>query len=149
MSNPYAMAKSSAFWLVDHYREAYNLFASIGILFNHESELPHPTPVCYAKRRNYGQAYCSRFGGERLTPGCLDIARDRGAASEHVDAMWRMLQCNETSNFRIDAGQAHTPEEFGAEAFTQLGLDWKEHFCQSQEFSNTDLLTSRMDPTTA
>ncbi|WP_445262044.1 GDP-mannose 4,6-dehydratase [Pseudomonas sp. EL_65y_Pfl1_R83] len=42
MSNLYAMAKSSAFWLVDHYREAYNLFASIGILFNHESELPHP-----------------------------------------------------------------------------------------------------------
>ncbi|PRA14438.1 hypothetical protein CQ014_20395 [Pseudomonas lurida] len=45
-----------------------------------------------------------------------------------------MLQCNETSNFRTDAGQAHTPEAFVAAAFTQLGLDWKEHFYQSQEF---------------
>jgi len=84
---------------------------------------------------------------ERLTLGRLDIARDWGAASEYVDAMWRMLQCDEPSDFVIATGQTHTLETFVTEAFTQLGLDWEAHVDQSTEFFRpTDLLVSRACP---
>lgn len=146
--SPYAVAKSSAFWLVDNYREAYSLFACTGILFNHESEL-RPSRfvtqkiVTTAKRIAAGSS-------ERLTLGRLDIARDWGAASEYVDAMWRMLQCDEPSDFVIATGQTHTLEAFVAETFTQLGLDWTAYVDQSKDFFRpTDLLVSRADPAKA
>ena len=85
-----------------------------------------------------------------MTLGRLDIARDWGAASEYVDAMWRMLQCDEPSDFVIATGQTHTLQAFVAETFTQLGLDWTAYVDQSQEFFRpTDLLVSRADPAKA
>ncbi|MGU9856606.1 GDP-mannose 4,6-dehydratase [Pseudomonas sp. LF245] len=146
--SPYAVAKSSAFWLVDNYREAYNLFACTGILFNHESPL---RPSRFVTQKIVTTAKRIAEGSkERLTLGRLDIARDWGAASEYVDAMWRMLQCDEPSDFVIATGQTHTLETFVAEAFTQLGLDWKAHVDQSAEFFRpTDLLVSRACPVKA
>ncbi|MBA2923998.1 GDP-mannose 4,6-dehydratase [Pseudomonas sp. P7] len=146
--SPYAVAKSSAFWLVDNYREAYNLFACTGILFNHESPL---RPSRFVTQKIVTTAKRIAAGSdERLTLGRLDIARDWGAASEYVDAMWRMLQCDEPSDFVIATGQTHTLETFVAEAFTQLGLDWKAYVDQSTEFFRpTDLLVSRACPAKA
>ncbi|TFY92007.1 GDP-mannose 4,6-dehydratase [Pseudomonas kairouanensis] len=143
--SPYAVAKSSAFWLVDNYREAYNLFACTGILFNHESPL---RPSRFVTQKIVTTAKRIAAGSkERLTLGRLDIARDWGAASEYVDAMWRMLQCDDPSDFVIATGQTHKLESFVTEAFTQLGLDWKAHVDQSTEFFRpTDLLVSRACP---
>ncbi len=146
--SPYAVAKSSAFWLVDNYREAYSLFACTGILFNHESEL---RPSRFVTQKIVTTAKRIAAGSnERLTLGRLDIARDWGAASEYVDAMWRMLQCDEPSDFVIATGQTHTLEAFVAETFTQLGLDWTAYVDQSKDFFRpTDLLVSRADPAKA
>lgn len=146
--SPYAVAKSSAFWLVDNYREAYNLFACTGILFNHESEL---RPTRFVTQKIVTTAKRIAAGSdERLILGRLDIARDWGAASEYVDAMWRMLQCDEPSDFVIATGQTHTLQAFVAETFAQLGLDWTTYVDQSKEFFRpTDLLVSRADPAKA
>lgn len=146
--SPYAVAKSSAFWLVDNYREAYNLFACTGILFNHESAL---RPLRFVTQKIVTTAKRIASGsGERLTLGRLDIARDWGAAAEYVDAMWRMLQCEQPGDFVIATGKTHTLEAFVSETFTQLGLDWRAHVDQSEVFFRpTDLLVSRADPSKA
>ncbi|NBF09255.1 GDP-mannose 4,6-dehydratase [Pseudomonas sp. Fl4BN1] len=146
--SPYAVAKSSAFWLVDNYREAYNLFACTGILFNHESPI---RPLRFVTQKIVTTAKRIASGSdERLTLGRLDIARDWGAAAEYVDAMWRMLQCEQPSDFVIATGKTHTLEAFVSEAFTQLGLDWRQHVDQSEAFFRpTDLLVSRADPSKA
>ncbi|NWD75638.1 GDP-mannose 4,6-dehydratase [Pseudomonas gingeri] len=146
--SPYAVAKSSAFWLVDNYREAYNLFACTGILFNHESAL---RPLRFVTQKIVTTAKRIVSGsGERLTLGRLDIARDWGSAPEYVDAMWRMLQCEQPSDFVIATGKTHTLEAFVSETFTQLGLDWRAHVDQSEAFFRpTDLLVSRADPSKA
>ncbi len=88
--SPYAVAKASAFWLVDNYRNAYNLFACTGILFNHES---HLRPIRFVTQKIISSAKRIAAGSdEKLTLGRLDISRDWGWAPEYVEAMWLMLQ---------------------------------------------------------
>jgi GDPmannose 4,6-dehydratase len=146
--SPYAVAKASAFWLVNNYREAYGLYACTGILFNHESILRPPRFVTQkiiatAKRIASGSS-------ETLTLGRLDISRDWGAAPEYVEAMWRMLQCDSPEDFVIATGETHSLEAFVSEAFSVLNLDWRVHVNQSAEFFRpTDLLVSRADPSKA
>ncbi len=146
--SPYAVAKASAFWLVDNYREAYGLYACTGILFNHESILRPPRFVTQkiietAKRIASGS-------DEKLTLGRLDISRDWGAAPEYVEAMWRMLQCDHPEDFVIATGETHSLEAFVSEAFSVLNLDWRAHVEQSAEFFRpTDLQISRADPSKA
>jgi GDPmannose 4,6-dehydratase len=139
--SPYAVAKASAFWLVDNYREAYNLFACTGILFNHESHL-RPTRfvtqkiISTAKRISNGSA-------EKLVLGRLDISRDWGWAPEYVEAMWLMLQQEQPEDFVIATGEINTLESFVAETFSQLGLDWRIYVKQNPDFMRpTDLLVS-------
>lgn len=146
--SPYAVAKSSAHWLVDNYREAYGLFACTGILFNHESPL-RPTRfvtqkiVSTAKRIAQGSS-------EVLELGRLDISRDWGWAPEYVEAMWLMLQQDKPEDFVIATGETNTLELFVAEAFSQLGLDWRDHVQQNPEFMRpTDLLVSVGDASKA
>lgn len=146
--SPYAVAKASAFWLVDNYREAYKLYACTGILFNHESSL-RPTRfvtqkiITAAKRIAAGSV-------EKLQLGRLDIARDWGWAPEYIEAMWMMLQQQEPDDYVIATGQTHILEAFVDEAFTQLGMDWREHVEQSSElFRPTDIQVSRADPAKA
>jgi GDPmannose 4,6-dehydratase len=146
--SPYAVAKSSAHWLVDNYREAYGLFACTGILFNHESPL-RPTRfvtqkiISTAKRIAQGST-------EVLELGRLDISRDWGWAPEYVEAMWLMLQQDNAGDFVIATGETNSLELFVAEAFSLLGLDWRNHVQQNPEFMRpTDLLVSVGDASKA
>lgn len=146
--SPYAIAKASAYWLVNNYREAYGLYACTGLLFNHESPLRSTRFVTQkiiqtVKRIAAGSS-------EKLTLGRLDISRDWGWAPEYVDAMWRMLQLNEPEDFVIATGVTITLEEFVEYAFKVLDLNWKKHVVQDQSlFRPTDILVSCANPTKA
>ena len=146
--SPYAVAKASAFWLVDNYREAYGLHACSGILFNHESPL---RPSRFVTQKIIGAAWRIANGStERLQLGRLDIARDWGWAPEYVVAMHRMLQQDTPSDYVIATGHTHTLEQFVETAFCQLGLDWRAHVEQRQELMRPNELTvSRADPSLA
>jgi GDPmannose 4,6-dehydratase len=97
--SPYAVAKASAFWLVNNYREAYDLYACTGILFNHESPL---RPAHFVTQKIVAAAKRIAAGSDEvLTLGRMDIARDWGWAPEYVEAMWRMLQQEHPDDFVI------------------------------------------------
>jgi len=123
--SPYAVAKATAFWEVANYREAYNLFACTGILFNHESSL---RPERFVTKKIVSAA-CRIAGGsdESLHLGNIAISRDWGWAPEYVEAMWLMLQQDIPCDFVIATGESNTLESFIAETFSQLGLDWRDH----------------------
>jgi len=146
--SPYAVAKASAFWLVDNYREAYDLFVCTGILFNHESPL---RPARFVTQKIISTAKRIKEGSnETLELGRLDISRDWGWAPEYVEAMWLMLQQNTAEDLVIATGETNPLEVFVAEVFAQLGLGWKEHVKQNPEFMRpTDILVSVGDATKA
>ena len=146
--SPYAVAKASAFWLVDNYREAYRLFACTGILFNHESPL---RPERFVTQKIVSTAKrIAQGSGEKLKLGRLDIARDWGWAGEYVEAMWKMLQTETAEDYVIATGETNTLENFVSTTFAQLNLNWKDHVEQSKELMRpTDLLISRADPSKA
>jgi GDPmannose 4,6-dehydratase len=143
--SPYAIAKSSAHWLVANYREAYGLFACNGILFNHESPL---RPARFVTRKII-EAACAikRGSGTRLTLGRLDIARDWGWAPEFVEAMWLMLQQDQPGDYVIATGRSFTLEQFVATVFAAADLDWREHVDLDPALARpTDLAWSGGDP---
>jgi GDPmannose 4,6-dehydratase len=146
--SPYAVAKSSAHWLVNNYREAYGLHACTGILFNHESPLRNARFVTQkivsaVKRIAAGSK-------EQLTLGQLNIARDWGWAPEYVEAMWLMLQKKVPADFVIATGETNTLEDFVAEAFSLANLEWQDHVVQDKSlFRPTDILVSKADPSKA
>ena len=146
--SPYAVAKASAFWLVNNYREAYGLFACTGMLFNHESPL---RPSRFVTQKIVQTASTIRMGGkEKLRLGRLDISRDWGWAPEYVEAMWLMLQQDHPEDFVIATGVTYTLEDFVNLTFTNYGLNWKDHVVLSQEFIRpTDLPISSADPSKA
>lgn len=130
--SPYGVAKSSAHWLVANYREAYGLYACNGILFNHESPL---RPERFVTKKIVSAACRIAQGSkEKLTLGRLDIVRDWGWAPEYVDAMWRMMQKNAADDYIIATGEANSLQDFVAEAFTAVGLDWREHVSSDPSF---------------
>ncbi len=123
--NPYAVAKVAAFHHVALYRQAYGVFGCSGLLFNHESPL---RPTRYVTRKIVAAACRIAAGsGERVHLGNLQSRRDWGWAPEYIDAMWRMLQQSDPDDFVVATGETHSLEEFVAEAFSALGLDWKAH----------------------
>jgi GDPmannose 4,6-dehydratase len=123
--SPYATAKAAAHYAVNNYREAYGIFACSGILFNHESPL---RPERFVTAKVIASAVRIAGGsGERLKLGRLDIQRDWGWAPEYVEAMWRMLQRDQPDDFVVATGERHSLQEFVAEAFRRLGLDWRDH----------------------
>lgn len=146
--SPYAVAKASAYWLVDNYREAYSLHACTGILFNHESPL---RPGRFVTQKIVAAAKRIAAGSkERLLLGRLDIARDWGWAPEYVKAMWLMLQQPVPADYVIATGQTNTLQEFVALVFDTLGFDWREHVEQAEELVRpTDISISRADPSRA
>lgn len=146
--SPYAVAKASAFWLVNNYREAYNLFACTGILFNHESPL---RPNRFVTQKIISTAIRIASGStETLSLGRLDISRDWGWAPEYVEAMWLMLQQEKAEDFVIATGECNSLKSFVDTVFSELGLDWRQHVEQNQEFMRpTDLKISVGDPTKA
>lgn len=143
--SPYAVAKSAAHWEVANYREAYNLYACTGILFNHESPL---RPERFVTRKITSAACRIAAGsGEKLQLGNISIARDWGLASEYVDAMWRMLQQDTPGDYVIATGETNTLEAFVAETFTQLGLDWQKHVCTDPSLLRpSEIMVSRGNP---
>jgi GDPmannose 4,6-dehydratase len=146
--SPYAVAKASAHWLVANYRESYDLHASTGILFNHESPL---RPKRFVTQKIVRSARRIAGGsGERLVLGRLDIQRDWGWAPEYVDAMWRMLQLEEARDIVIATGQTCSLEAFVQAAFAFHGLDWRDHVDVSREFYRpSDIHYSAGDPSRA
>ncbi|KAB0518345.1 GDP-mannose 4,6-dehydratase [Pseudomonas extremorientalis] len=147
-SSPYAVAKASAYWLVENYRTAYNLYACTGILFNHESPL---RPTRFVTQKIISTARRIASGSmEKLKLGRLDISRDWGWAPEYVEAMWLMLQQDVPEDYVIATGTTVTLQDFVAEVFLCLDLDWKDHVVVDAEFLRpTDLLVSRADPSKA
>lgn len=143
--SPYAVAKASAFWLVNNYREAYKLFACTGMLFNHESPL---RPKRFVTQKIVQAAdRISKGSEEKLMLGRLDVSRDWGWAPEYVEAMWRMLQLEEPEDFVIATGETSTLENFVSHAFGVLGLNWRDHVIQDRSlFRPTDILLGRADP---
>jgi len=123
--SPYAVAKATSFWEIANYRDAYGLFACSGILFNHESPL---RPERFVTQKIISAAVRIAEGSdETLTLGNLAVARDWGWAPEYVDAMWRILQQEEADDYVIATGESHTLEDFTAEAFRCVGLDWHDY----------------------
>lgn len=146
--SPYAVAKSSAYWLVNNYRDAYGLFACTGILFNHESSL---RPERFVTQKIVRAVKRIAEGSkEQLKLGRLDIARDWGWAPEYVEAMWLMLQQDQPEDFVIATGTTITLEEFVKTAFEQANLHWKDFVVQDPAlFRPTDLEIGRADPSKA
>lgn len=140
--SPYAVAKATAYWEIANYREAYGLFACTGILFNHESPL---RPTRFVTRKIISSACRIASGSdEMLHLGNISIARDWGWAPEYVDAMWRMLQLNEPQDFVIATGETNTLQQFVAEAFCCVGLDWEKHvICDQSLLRPSEIMTSR------
>jgi GDPmannose 4,6-dehydratase len=123
--SPYGVSKVFAYWSTVNYREAYDLFACNGILFNHESIRRGETFVT----RKISRAVARIKAGmqEKLYLGNLDAERDWGHAPEYVEAMWMMLQREEPEDFVIATGESHTVREFVQLAFERVGLDWQRH----------------------
>jgi GDPmannose 4,6-dehydratase len=123
--SPYAVSKVFAHWMTVQYREAYDLFATNGILFNHES--PRRGPTFVTRKVTRGVAAILGRKEEKLYLGNLDARRDWGYAPEYVEAMWRMLQHDRPDDFVVATGSMHSVREFVELAFGLAGLDWQEH----------------------
>lgn len=123
--SPYACAKVFAYFATVNYREAYNLFACNGILFNHESERRGET---FVTRKITRAATRIKLGlQDKLFLGNLDAKRDWGYAKDYVEAMWLMMQAETSSDYVIATGETHSVREFVEEAFSCLDMDWKEN----------------------
>jgi GDPmannose 4,6-dehydratase len=146
--SPYAVAKASAYWLVKNYRESYGIFASTGILFNHESVL-RPTRFV-TQKIVYAAARIFNGSKEKLHLGNIAIWRDWGLSADYVDAMWRMLQCPQPEDFVIATGVTVSLEKFVELAFSFYGLNWREHVeIDSTLLRPSDITVSRADPSKA
>lgn len=120
--SPYGVAKVAAYWAVRNYRESYGVFASNGILFNHES--PRRGENFVTRKITLGLGKILRGEADGLTLGNLEARRDWGFAGDYVEAMWRMLQHDEPDDFVIATGEAYSVKDFLTEAFSQRGLGW-------------------------
>lgn len=146
--SPYGCAKVFAFWATVNYRESYNLFATNGILFNHES--PRRGETFVTRKITRAVAYIKAGLQKKLYLGNLDAKRDWGYAKEYVEAMWLMLQQDKPDDFVIATGETHSVREFCEEAFGCVGLDWKEYVEMDERYlrpAEVDLLIG--DPSKA
>jgi GDPmannose 4,6-dehydratase len=143
--SPYGVAKSTAYWHVANYREAYGIQACTGILFNHESGL---RPERFVTRKIVSTACRIKRGSrERLHLGDVDVRRDWGWAPEYVAAMWRMLGVEAPlEDYVISTGRTYSLREFVAATFAQLGLDADDHVESDPTLMRpTDIRFSRGD----
>lgn len=119
--SPYAVAKMYGFWITKNYREAYNLFAVNGILFNHESERRGETFV--TRKITLAAARIKKGTQEKLYLGNLSAQRDWGYAKDYVQCMWLMLQAEIPEDYVIATGEMHTVREFVTLSFSEVGID--------------------------
>ncbi|MEN6329778.1 MAG: GDP-mannose 4,6-dehydratase [Methanobacteriaceae archaeon] len=123
--SPYACAKTYAYWMVKNYREGYNLFASNGILFNHES--PRRGGTFVTKKITMALANILAEIQEKLYLGNLESKRDWGYAPEYVEVMWNILQLKKPGDFVVGTGETHSIREFLELAFGYVGLDYENY----------------------
>lgn len=123
--SPYAISKLYAYWMTRNYREAYNLYACNGILFNHES--PRRGATFVSRKISRAVANIKAGKQQHLYLGNLEAKRDWGYAPEYIECMWKMLQQERPEDYVVGTGQTHTVEEFVTEAFSYVGLDWREY----------------------
>jgi GDPmannose 4,6-dehydratase len=123
--SPYGVAKLYGFWIVKNYREAYDIFASNGILFNHES--PRRGETFVTRKITRAAARIAAGLQERLLLGNLNAKRDWGYAPEYCEGMWQIVQQDKAEDFVLATGETHTVREFTEVAFAELGieLEWQ------------------------
>lgn len=146
--SPYGVAKMYGHWITVNYRESFNIFATSGILFNHES--PRRGLEFVTRKITDGAARIKLGMAKELRLGNLESQRDWGFAGDYVKAMWLMLQQDHADNYVIGTGETHSVREFCDVAFSRLGLDHKEYVVQDDKFyrpAEVDLLIS--DPSKA
>ena len=139
--SPYGVAKVYGHWITVNYRESYDLHATSGILFNHES--PRRGLEFVTRKITHGVARIKQGLDTELRLGNLEAQRDWGFAGDYVDAMWRMLQQDEPSDFVVSTGHTHSVREFCQIAFGHVGLDYEEFVVQDEAFfrpAEVDLL---------
>jgi GDPmannose 4,6-dehydratase len=123
--SPYACAKAYAYYITVNYRESYGLFATNGILFNHESERRGET---FVSRKITRAATRIKLGlQDKLFMGNLDAQRDWGYARDYVEAMWMMMNTEKPEDYVIATGETHSVREFLEKTFGYLDLDWQEY----------------------
>jgi GDPmannose 4,6-dehydratase len=131
--SPYAVSKVAAHWYSVNYREAYRMFVSNGILFNHESPRRGETFVTRKITLAVGRI---KLGlQDKLFLGNLDSQRDWGFAGDYVEAMWRMLQLDKPGDYVIATGETHSVREFVEKAFARVGLDWQQHVAYDARYN--------------
>jgi GDPmannose 4,6-dehydratase len=130
--SPYAVAKLYAYWITVNYREAYNMHASNGILFNHESPVRGETFV--TRKITRAVARIARGVQKELYLGNLDAKRDWGHARDYVEGMWRIVQQKDAGDFVLGTGETHAVREFVELAFAQIGvaIEWRGKGLQEQ-----------------
>lgn len=131
-ASPYAAAKLYGYWVTKNYREGYGLYACSGILFNHESPIRGIEFV--TKKITDGVARIKMGYNKELILGNLDAKRDWGFAGDYVEAMWMMLQQDKPDDYVIATGESHSIREFCEEAFSQVGLDYKDYVKTDKKF---------------
>jgi GDPmannose 4,6-dehydratase len=141
--SPYGVAKVYGHWITVNYRESFNMFASSGILFNHES--PRRGLEFVTRKISDGVARIKLGRAKELRLGNLEAQRDWGFAGDYVEAMWRMLQHDEPDTFVVGMGETHSVREFCEIAFGHLDLDYNDYVVQDERFyrpAEVDLLIS-------
>lgn len=146
--SPYACAKAYAFWMTVNYREGYQLFASNGVLFNHES--PRRGEIFVTRKITRALADILAKKQDKLYLGNLEAKRDWGFAPEYVEAMWKVLQYDKAEDFVIGTGEAHSVREFLASAFDYVGLDYQKYLeVDPRYFRPTEVDTLVAEPSKA
>jgi len=130
--SPYGAAKLYSHWVTVNYREAYDLYAVSGILFNHES--PRRGESFVTRKITLGVAAIKHGVTDRLELGNLDAVRDWGYAPEYVEGMWRMLQQDEPTDYVLATGVGFTVRQFCEAAFAHAGLDWQDHVSYDKQY---------------
>src|SRR5262249_10245023 len=133
---------------VSDQRESCGFFAGSGLWFNHESPLRRSRFV--TRKITAAAAKIAAGSGARLALGNLSIRRDWGWAPDYVEAMWRMLQCDQPDDFVVASGVAHSLEEFVAMAFAEVGLNWRDYVDYDSSLTrSSDIMHSLGDPSKA
>jgi GDPmannose 4,6-dehydratase len=146
--SPYAVAKATAFWEVANYREAYGIFACSGILFNHDSPL---RPERFVTQKIVASA-CRIAAGtqDKLYLGNIDVRRDWGWAEDYVEAMYLMLQQQQSDDYVIATGESYKLADFIEIAFNYVGLEWQDYVISDKTlWRPTDIAISCGNPTKA
>jgi GDPmannose 4,6-dehydratase len=130
--SPYAVAKVASHWIGVNYREAYGMFITNGILFNHESPRRGETFVTRKITRAVGRI---KLGlQDKVYLGNLDAKRDWGFAGDYVEAMWAMLQQKQPDDYVVATGRMHSVREFAEAAFAEADLDWQKHVAFDERY---------------